>query len=311
MPRLARPRNRSAFTLVELLVVIAIIGVLVALLLPAVQSAREAARRMQCGNQLRQVGLAVVTYYEVNKALPGSISYVDEGPEAGQYVANGRGWIVSILPQLEQQPLYDQFDLSAPFGGASGLRARVNLPLVQTKLSVLACPSDATALELTEQQWQWKGTPIAVTSYKGVMGDSMMGQATAFPDATPYCNSGTYECSGLFWRTSMQWPHRDTDMLDGWSNTMVAGEDSTEHNWHAAWSFSNGDTSSTYAPLNFLPNPPAPETWWEMRGFRSLHPGGAYFVFGDDSVRFLSESIDIKTYRALSTRNLGEVVSIP
>ena len=302
-----RPRLRvaRAFTLVELLVVIAIIGVLVALLLPATQSAREAARRIQCASQLRQVGLGVITYFEANKMLPGSISHVPEGPAEGTYTPTGKGWIVSILPQLEQQPLFDQFDLSRP------LQNTPNLELVRTRLPLLACPSDPSALELTTEQWQWKGTEIAVTSYKGVMGDSMMGRVTSFPGATPYCNNGDHECNGLFWRTSLQWPNRDSDLTDGWSNTMVAGEDSLEHNWHAAWAFSNGDTSSTYAPLNFLPDPPDPAVWWETRGFRSMHPDGAFFVFGDGAVHFLNESIDIAAYRALSTRNGGESTSIP
>lgn len=302
--------SRRGFTLVELLVVIAIIGILIALLLPAVQAAREAARRVQCANNLKQIGLAILTYRDANNALPPSISYLAEGPTPAD-VPTGKGWIISALPQLEQQAAFDAFDLSGSFNSGGGLRNPANQELIERHLPVLKCPTDPTAYELITEQWQWKGIPMATTSYKGVMGDSMMGQATAFPGATAYCNNGVYECNGLFWRTSIQWAKRDRDLPDGWSNTMMVGEDSAEYNWHAAWVFSNGDTSSTYAPLNFLPDPPDPATWWEMRGFRSLHPGGAYFAFGDGAVHFLSEGIEIATYRGLSTRNVGETVVLP
>jgi prepilin-type processing-associated H-X9-DG protein len=138
----------------------------------------------------------------------------------------------------------------------------------------------------------------------------MMGSASSFGGA-PYCNSGARECSGLFWRTSSQFPGRFRGITDGTSNTMMVGEDLPRYNWHTAWVYSNGDTSSTYAPLNYLPDPPKPEDWWEMRGFRSLHPGGASFCFADGSVRFIQETINMDVYRALSTRNGGETVQAP
>jgi prepilin-type N-terminal cleavage/methylation domain-containing protein/prepilin-type processing-associated H-X9-DG protein len=301
---------RSAFTLVELLVVIAIIGILVAMLLPAVQQAREAARRLQCSNQLRQLGLAVLNYHTACRELPmsfdgsGTTRY---GPRPSPQ-ENGHGWIVGVLPHLEQQSLYDKFNFNGTMESGGGIKVAACQDAVKTQLSVLQCPSDASVRKLETKQWQWVGIEVATTSYKGVMGDSRMGTTSSF-GGTPYCNDAEAECNGLLWRTSYQYPGRFESMRDGASNTLMIGEDLPEYNWHSMWAYSNGDTNSTYTPLNYKPSPPDPNTWWEMRGFRSRHPGGAGFCLADGSVRFISESIAMDTYRALSTRNGGEVIS--
>ncbi|MCA9246153.1 MAG: DUF1559 domain-containing protein [Planctomycetales bacterium] len=292
------------------MVVIAIIGVLVALLLPAVQSAREAARRMQCQNQLKQQGLAVHNYATAFGVAPYSIDGSGgsrQGPNPSDD-ENGHGWIVATLPYLEQQPLFDQFNFNGSMESGQGLKDPAKLDLLKIQLNVLMCPSDPSVRELSTDQWQWKGVPVATTSYKGVMGDSIMGNTSAF-GGTPYCNDGAYECNGIMWRNSYQWPTRFSSMRDGTSNTLLIGEDVPAHNWHSMWTYSNGDTSSTYAPLNFMPDPPDPAMWWEMRGFRSLHSGGASFCFADGSVKFLSEAIAQDVYRGLSTRNGGEIIS--
>jgi prepilin-type N-terminal cleavage/methylation domain-containing protein/prepilin-type processing-associated H-X9-DG protein len=313
---LKRP-GRPGFTLVELLVVIAIIGILIALLLPAVQAAREAARAAQCSNHLKQLGLGVLNYYTAFKVAPISISFKSEGPRPSRY-PTGKGWIVSTLPYVEHQALYDQFNLSGRFGDPGGVRHPDNRDLVTMNLDVLKCPSDRFAEETTKDQWQWSGVEVASTCYKGVMGNSMMGHVTSFPGATPYCNDCRRECNGLFWRCSAQFAKRFDDMADGTSNTMMIGEDSLSHDWHIAWVYSNGDTSSTYAPLNYFPPTPDPATgkdvrytWWELRGFRSYHPSGAHFCFADGSVHFLTETIAQDIYHGLSTRNGGEVVQVP
>ncbi len=301
--------RRPGFTLVELLVVIAIIGILIGLLLPAVQAVRAAARRMQCSNKLKQLGLGVHNYASAWGVIPVGIDYngnARKGPHPSVQ-ENGKGWIVSILPQLEQQALFDQFNFNGDCSQGMGMRDPSTRDLLKTHVPVLKCPSDPDAMTLITQQYQWKGTEVAVTNYKGVMGDNMMASVSSF-GGSPYCNDGQYECNGLFWRNSYQWPRRIEQIRDGTSNTMMIGEDLPKYNWHTAWFFSNGDTSSTYAPLNYMPDPPAPSTWWDMRGFRSFHSGGAHFCFGDASVRFLTETIPTDVYRALSTISKGEIV---
>ena len=303
--------RRHGFTLVELLVVIAIIGILIALLLPAVQAARAAARRLQCTSRLKQIGLAIHNYHTALRVFPISIAY--QGPGIGPDPSpeeNGKGWIVSILPYLEQDALFQRFVFDGDFSQGSGMKDPVNRELARTNVTVLKCPSDPDAMKLLTTQWQWSGIEVAITDYKGVMGDCMMGSSSSF-GGTPFCNRAEFDCNGLFWRNSYQWPLGVRDVLDGTSNTLMVGEDLPRYNWHTAWVYSNGDTSSTYAPLNFMPKPPDPQQWWEMRGFRSFHPGGASFCLADGSVHFISETIEMSLYRALSTRAGGEVVSVP
>src|SRR5262245_45266481 len=127
---------RGGFTLVELLVVIAIIGVLVALLLPAVQAAREASRRMSCGSNIKGLITAMHTYHTAYKSFP--ISY--GGNQSCTNIANGKSWMIGILPYIEQQPLYDRIDWTLPIGDANTVN--VNTTVAATAIPVLLCPSD-------------------------------------------------------------------------------------------------------------------------------------------------------------------------
>lgn len=187
-PTACRLSGRSAFTLVELLVVIAIIGVLVALLLPAVQAAREAARRMSCANNLKNIGLACLNFADVEGHMPISISRWPEdrdirgnwiGPDGGKMAEknggpgyNGKGWIVDILPQMEQQALHTQivadytgsFGINGPFGRGLGNPKLKDIMAVQQ--SWMSCPSDPSAIP-SEDQWHWPKRLTATTSYKG------------------------------------------------------------------------------------------------------------------------------------------------
>ena len=307
---------RRGFTLVELLVVIAIIAILVGLLLPAVQQAREAARRIQCGNQIRQIGLAIHNYQTQNGVFPISIAYNKAGPKPAAQVS-GKGWIVSVLPFMEQTALYDKFTpgFKGDFSANGGLKDPAVTPFMKVELSVLHCPSDGSAIGTRTDQFQWEGIEVSLTNYKGVIGDTRMGGSSSIHQGTePDCHNTT-GCNGLFYRNNYQEPISIAQIRDGTTNTLMVGEDVPEFNHHSTAYYCNGDYSSCHAPLNYLPdlkaNPNAPKEWWNVISFRSRHTGGAYFVMADASAHFISESIDYTLYRALSTKNKGEVASLP
>ncbi len=300
------------FTLVELLVVIAIIGILVALLLPAVQAAREAARRAKCTNNLKQIGLAIHNYHDAWRVIPVSIGPWSAGPRPSPE-RNGKGWIVSILPQLEQQALFDEFrpGFLGDFFSGGGLKDPACRDAMKTQLDVLHCPTDTSVLKNSTVQFQWDGIEVALTSYKGVIGDTRMGGgASMHPGTEPDCHH-VGGCNGIFFRTNYQEPIHFADITDGTSGTLMIGEDVPKQNDHSAAYYANGDYASCHAPLNFVPDPPRPRDWWDVMSFRSLHPGGANFCLADGSVRFISETIDHAQYRALSTRDGREPVSVP
>jgi len=354
---LRRPSTKRGFTLVELLVVIAIIGILVALLLPAIQAAREAARRSSCTNNLKNLGLAVLNHHDVRKHFPLSFGYIGDGSEGSPPGGNPQkvpqscaGWILSVLPQLEEQPLFDQFKAGGAFEGQfgggnaisckvgtanSGLTSKKNgiiVPiLMQTQLNILQCPSDGSVKLLSNQQFQWTGCDVALTSYKGVIDDTVMGESdgTTFTNdqseypsgiyneppgigATPRDCHRDYRCRGIFFRQSYRRPVKISKITDGTSKTLMVGEDVPEFNRHSAAFYSNGDTCSCNTPLNYGLNQD-PETFaivqWEARGFRSRHPGGVQFCLADGSVRFIADGIDNTLYRTSCTRNGDELVA--
>ena len=286
--------RRCGFTLVELLVVIAIIGILVALLLPAIQAAREAARRTSCSNNLKNLGLAVLTHHDAMKRFPVSNGgpYTVESPVG--VTQSGAGWILNSLPQLEEQPLYDRFKAGGAFEGQFILNFahRPNLSkagiistkngiscpeLLQTQLQILACPSDSATEKLrTDQEELGNNWPVAVTNYKGVLDDTFLGQAfgpTEFHNDASVYPSGIYEepppsytsgsirdchnnlrCRGIFFRQSFQRPVKIASVTDGTSKTLMIGEDLPEFNNHSASFYANGDWCSCNIPLNNLIN---------------------------------------------------------
>lgn len=336
------------FTLVELLVVIAIIGILVALLLPAVQAAREAARRMSCVNNIKNIALAVHNFHDSRRHLPFAIDYGvwggvekypdgSDAPKSKYWSAsgtqklhfNGKGWIVDILPQLEQQAKYDRIkpyiDTSSttstkwglgPSGGRGMGKPEIR-DITSQQMPILTCPSDPTAVP-RDDLWHWQNAgPTGVTSYKGVIGDTAVASNFASGEWTdepwgskPDCFE-TVECNGLFWRFSYYNPINFKRISDGLSNTFMIGEAVAEQDLHAAALFSDGDWASCNMQLNyFLPDTSLVSgLWYDVRGFRSLHPGGANFAMADASVQFVNEGIDHQLYRGLSTKEGGEVGS--
>ena len=299
------PQGRPAFTLLELLVVIAIIGTLVGLLLPAVQQAREAARRMQCQNNLKQIGLALHNYHDTLKRLPsGYISGVDA---SGNDKGPGWSWSSLVLPQLEQTNLHNQIDFNV------GLEHPANSPIRLMKLPSFLCPSD-TAPDL----WQAAKRDLATGSFQSNICD--------VPSANYVGVFGTFEPGvdgdGVFFRNSGIGMR---DISDGSSSTLMVGERSFrlgEATWSAAVTGAviipdGSDGVGTGPPESassmvlghsgdgFSPG----DRRSHVNQFFSLHNGGVLFLFGDGHVGFLSSSLDYRLYQALTTRAGGEAVS--
>ncbi|TWU21822.1 DUF1559 family PulG-like putative transporter [Bythopirellula polymerisocia] len=339
--------GESAFTLVELLVVIAIIGVLVALLLPAVQAAREAARRIQCSNNLKQLGLGALNYESARAYFP--ISYGTGWDNAGGIDQPGAGWILSTLPYLEQQSLYDRFAAASAFEGKmpktnicpdrpprprnAGISSAPACDLMEIQLASLHCPSDdAETEEEIPPNWARK---VATTSYKGVLGDTWLGSSgqsgSVFHNNSARYPSGNYDtidprysasnprdchhdtrCRGIFFRQTLREPIKISSISDGMSNTAMVGEDIVALNGHSVAFYADGDWNSCNIPLNYGTNTPNPTAfrndWSNARGFKSRHPGGVQFVYADGSVHFLVDATDHGLFRASCTRNEGEAL---
>ena len=307
-----KPRQ-NAFTLVELLVVIAIIGILIALLLPAVQAAREAARRMQCSNNLKQIGLAALNYESAFKTFPIDMPHFNE---AGAQLS-GASWLARILPFLEQAPLWDALNLDGPAQEGKGIFNAVNHATLRQQIGVYTCPSDAIAR--TEKTNVWRAVPanlpLAVTSYGGVMGPHDLGNSSIFggePDCHNYTLTGKPECMVMFWIHSFLSPVTMSSIRDGTSRTIMACDVRPDLDDFKVWPIGNGAIAFANSPINYKASGSInPWNWLLQSGFRSAHPGGAGFVYADGHVSFLSESIDPVVYRGLSTRAGGETVQEP
>ena len=307
-----RLRNREGFTLVELLVVIAIIGVLIALLLPAVQAAREAARRTHCTNSLKQMGIGLHNYELTVGTFPAQYPHYPEPPSGD---GSGLSWMIGILPHVELQTLYDSMNLKGDVQRGEGVIRKQNRPVIRMSLPLYFCPSDESVGKIVTDAWLASGVELALTNYAGVIGPHNLGNASLFGGLKDCHNYGLYgfkECTGTFWRHSYMAPPKLATFTDGTSSTVVVGEVLPEFDSFKYWALSNGCWASTHAPINFTPNPNSPwGDWSNQIGFRSRHPGGANFLFADGHVSMLKEIIDQRTYRGLSTRGLGELVGEP
>lgn len=317
--------RRLGFTLVELLVVIAIIGILVGLLLPAVQSAREAARRMQCSNNLKQLALATHNYESAYKKFP--------GPAAGSLY--GYSFQAKLLPFVEQANLHNLIDYQQPL--LQGLPWRPSLnpalaPVVDVPLGVFLCPSDPGEVFYVENGQTWAGLNYVVNAGPGV--------------GLTYCSRS--DTNGIVWRGSNV---KIADLTDGTSNTMLLSEtlfgrrggDTTElidyrtqmkrvsggppcvqaaedlvmrpgsrYEGRRAGQWIRNITYQTYINGFFPPNAKVPDVSHHgecVSGARSQHTGGVNAALADGSVQFISENIDLDAWRFLHNRRDGAVIT--
>jgi prepilin-type N-terminal cleavage/methylation domain-containing protein/prepilin-type processing-associated H-X9-DG protein len=312
-----RALKRGGFTLVELLVVIAIVAGLVALLLPAIQAARDSARRVQCGNNLRQIGLALLNYHgAIGHFPPGNSAQTagvcTGGQQYGQDLTSEdrANWAISILPYLEEQPLHDRYDDTRPNEDSSNRTVR------ETLISDYLCPSDPRTSRLTvpamgpAASWNMN-LPYAVGSYRGVSGRS---------DGREYLDNSLVTSYPRQWRGPLHIvgildfkPERSGTIADGMSRTLLVGESvtRTRPEYGTLWAYS-------FSFYSLSAGTPQARTLWGdyelcqqtggqgnsypcRRGWGSVHLGGLNFVMCDGSVHTIAPDVNLELFAALCT----------
>jgi prepilin-type N-terminal cleavage/methylation domain-containing protein len=296
-------KTRNAFTLIELLVVIAIIAILIGLLLPAVQKIREAAARMSCQNNLKQLGLALHNYHDVNNQFP-----------VGAAADSGLSWRVHLLPFIEQDALYRRFDLGpGAWNGGPNREGPNKMVHALNRIPIYNCPSIPDILAANGSSTLVDGRRTYTSDYHGVAGPKGINPVTGasyLVQATP-SGQGGFALQGVLGRDSKV---RLSGLPDGTSNTLVVGEVSVRWNgnilasdgadWVRGIGFSNGMAAcrnvqnAINTPYNGIYNDIS---------FGSQHAGGgAQFVMGDGSVRFVQQSVNLDVYKSTASRDGGE-----
>jgi prepilin-type N-terminal cleavage/methylation domain-containing protein len=322
--------TREGFTLIELLVVIAIIATLVAILLPAVQQAREAARRSTCKNNLKQIGIALHNYHDTFSTLPpaavhiGSITLTDSTFITGTRYCNGRSgdwaatWMTMILPYIEQTALYDRYNFSLRSTQAP------NPTVLEIPLPAYTCPSQAQGGGILVQHFNFNGGRYGKVNYVGNAGVNFTTSATTASDQG-------------FFSIARQWGAKFSDVTDGLSNSIMVGEvrydnytDGSQDD-RGTWGLATGCIFSARGENGGvrvrLPNSPfIDSTPYGNSAYgtpldnldrtadgaggalRSEHKGGVQVTLGDGGVRFISSNIDQATYLNLLSISDGNIV---
>ncbi|WP_339727318.1 DUF1559 domain-containing protein [uncultured Gimesia sp.] len=312
-------KRKRGFTLIELLVVIAIIAILIALLLPAVQQAREAARRSQCKNNLKQIGLALHNYHDNFRAFPPGDVRRTYGSGVQSWVTSQLGWIPRILPFLDQAPLYNQIN----FEMEHGVSAAPNSNLRREKLTVVRCPSDSSR----QPDGNYGPTNYMACRGLGVTADARTTTATG----------STTDINSVFMMNGIV---RIRDLEDGTTNTMMVSESFASapmcsevpssnscsavcgtvyggnttgaqqgYSWMWAQQYQSHYYCTIYTPNSKIPDCGAGSSSTNaLLSARSKHVGGVHTLLGDGSVRFASENVDLTIWRNLGNYNDGNVL---
>lgn len=305
---------RRGFTIIELLISISVITLLVALLLPAVQQVRESSRRMTCQNNMRQLGLACEEFETRRKHYPESRLFdpYGIGPDSKAW-----SFLTQLLPYVDQKAVYET-------GGIPDKTIR-DSGIAEKAIPVFLCPSDpfsnmgprTDAGNMVQYLFA-----VGQTNYKGVCGanwgaDETQGwtqtdSGTRWPNASVDGSfDGLNHWDGMLGRSDWKSPRKKVDVKDGLSNTFILGEALPKYDVYCSWPYANNVHSTCAIPPNTKDPAAQADDWPNTQSFRSEHQGGLFFSLADGSSRFVSDSIDLKVYRALATIAGKEVASVP
>lgn len=317
--------NRNGFTLIELLVVIAIIAILIGLLLPAVQKVREAAARLTCTNNLKQIGLAVMNYESTYRHYP--MCRVSNAGARAIYGNSNRSLFVMLLPYIEQEALYKKYEATyAPFPTSTGANRRNwdhpdMTSIYQTKLKTVICPSNPGPTVDTGNGPDHPYTNASTSDYNVMNGVELANTPNAYSmGLIPY----TMDANTRLGMLDFTAPTTASNITDGTSNTLLVVEDAGRPNRYAKGKIQAGlrssgavwtDNDGTFTLHGFSTDGltqagPCAVNCNNSNEVYSFHSGGANVVYGDGSVRFFRETINVGVVAAAITRSNGEVVNV-